>query len=143
MFSPLVYNKIISKLENLSDYYKILKDVQKINKKSFVNDYHFYSLAERYLQLCIEIMLDVGKMIINNQNLKKPEDNQSVFSVLRDEKVISQELHRQLSGIANFRNILVHDYEKIDREIVYDNLQKNIEQFTRFRKEIAKYLTKK
>jgi len=143
MFSPLVYNKIISKLENLSDYYKILKDVQKINKKSFINDYHFYSLAERYLQLCIEIMLDVGKMIINNQNLKKPEDNQSVFSVLRDEKVISQELHRQLSGIANFRNILVHDYEKIDREIVYDNLQKNIEQFTRFRKEIAKYLTKK
>jgi len=143
MFSPLVHNKIISKLENLSDYYKILKDVQKINKKSFVNDYHFYSLAERYLQLCIEIMLDVGKMIINNQNLKKPEDNQSVFSVLRDEKVISQKLHRQLSGIANFRNILVHDYEKIDREIVYDNLQKNIEQFTRFRKEIAKYLTKK
>ncbi|NCF75413.1 MAG: DUF86 domain-containing protein [Xanthomonadaceae bacterium] len=143
MISPIVFNKIISKLENLFDYYKILKEIQKVNRKSFVNDYHFYSLAERYLQLCIEIMLDISKMIINDQDLKKPEDNQNVFSVLKDEKVISKKMYNQLLGVANFRNILVHDYEKIDREIVYNNLQKNIEQFVQFRKEIAKYLNKK
>ncbi|MEA2064831.1 MAG: DUF86 domain-containing protein [Patescibacteria group bacterium] len=143
MISPLVYNKIVSKLENLSDYYKILKNIQEVNKKSFVNDYHFYSLAERYLQLCIEIMLDISKMIINDQNLKRPEDNQNVFCVLMEEKVISKKLHDQLVGIVNFRNILVHDYEKIDREIVYNNLQKNIDQFVRFKKETAKYLKKK
>lgn len=143
MISPIVFNKIISKLENLSDYYKILKEIQKVNKKSFISDYHFYSLAERYLQLCIEIMLDVSKMIVNDQDFKKPEDNQNVFSVLRDEKIISKKMHNQLLGVANFRNILVHDYEKIDREIVYNNLQKNIEQFVQFRKEIAKYLSKK
>ncbi|MCK5511033.1 DUF86 domain-containing protein [Candidatus Parcubacteria bacterium] len=142
MINPIIYNKIVFKLENLSEYYKILKDIQKVNKKSFVNDYHFYGLAERYLQLCIEIMLDISKMIVNSQNLKRPEDNQNVFDVLREEKVISKKLNNQLFGIANFRNILVHDYEKIDREIVYSNLQKNINQFVQFRKEIAKYLKK-
>ena len=142
MISPIVYNKIVSKLENLAEYYKILKDIQKVNKKSFISDYHFYSLAERHLQLCIEIMLDISKMIINDQDLKKPEDNQNVFSILREEKIISKKLHNQLLGIVNFRNILVHDYEKIDREIVYNNLQKNIEQFVQFRKELAKYLRK-
>ena len=142
MINPIIYNKIVFKLENLSEYYKILKDIQKVNKKSFVNDYHFYGLAERYLQLCIEIMLDISKMIVNDQNLKRPEDNQNVFGVLREEKVISKKLNNQLFGIANFRNILVHDYEKIDREIVYSNLQKNINQFVQFRKEIAKYLKK-
>ena len=126
----------------MAEYYKILKEIQKVNKKSFVSDYHFYSLAERHLQLCIEIMLDVSKMIINNQDLKKPEDNQNVFSVLKEEKIISKKLHSQLLGVVNFRNILVHDYEKIDREIVYNNLQKNIEQFVQFRKEFAKYLKK-
>ena len=142
MISPIIYNKIISKLENLSEYYKILKDIQKVNKKSFVDDYHFYSLAERHLQLCIEIMLDVSKMIINAENLKKPEDNQNVFGVLGEEKVISKKLRDQLLGVVNFRNILVHDYEKIDRKIVYDNLQSNIKQFIQFRKEIARYLNK-
>lgn len=142
MISPIIYNKIISKLENLAEYYRILKEIQKVNKKLFISDYHFYSLAERHLQLCIEIMLDVSKMIINNQDLKKPEDNQNVFSVLKEEKIISKKLHNQLIGIVNFRNILVHDYEKIDREIIYNNLQKNIEQFVLFRKELAKYLKK-
>ena len=68
MISPIVYNKIVSKLENLAEYYKILKDIQKVNKKSFISDYHFYSLAERHLQLCIEIMLDISKMIINDHD---------------------------------------------------------------------------
>lgn len=143
MISPIIYNKIIFKLGNLTDYYKILKNIQKINKKSFINDYHFYSLAERYLQLCIEIILDISKMIVNDRDLKRPEDNQNVFDVLMEEKVISKKLNNQLFGIVNFRNILVHDYEKIDREIVYDNLQKNIDQFVLFKKEIVKYLKKK
>lgn len=143
MINPITYNKIIAKLDNLTDYYKILKEIQKVNKRSFVNDYHFYGLAERYLQLCIEILLDVGKMFVNAENFKKPEDNQDVFNVLKNKKVISKKLYDQLFGIANFRNILVHDYDKIDRKKVYDNLQTSIEQFVQFRKEAAKYLKKK
>ena len=45
-------------------------------------------------------------------------------------------------GIANFRNILVHDYEKIDREIVYSKLQNNIIDFENFKKETLDYVNK-
>ena len=140
--SKEAYNKIISKLQKLDEYIKYLKEVQKINKDQFVEDYHFFGLAERYLQLSIEILLDVGKLLIVIKGLKRPEENQEIFSALRDEKIISEKLAGNLMGIANFRNILVHDYEKIDREIVYEKLRDNLEDFENFRKEIVGYVNK-
>ena len=105
-----------------------------------MGDYHLFGLAERYLQLSIEILLDVGKLMVLSENLRRPEDNQDIFVALQEHHVISVPLTEQLLGIANFRNILVHDYEKIDREIVYDKLQKNLDTFINFRKEILRYL---
>src|SRR4030042_3610346 len=120
MLNPIIFNKISAKLEKWDEYLKILKDIQKINKTSFVNDYHFFGLAERYLQLSIEIVLDIGKIILAEKNLARPDNNQEIFIILRDEKIISKALTEKIHGIVGFRNILVHEYEKIDRNIVYD-----------------------
>lgn len=140
--SKEAYNKIISKLQKLDEYLKYLKEMQNVNKNKFTEDYHFFGLAERYLQLSIEILLDIGKLLVIIKELKKPEENQEIFSVLRDEKIVSEKLADNLMGIANFRNILVHDYEKIDREIVYEKLQNNLIDIEDFKKEIAGYINK-
>ena len=140
--SKEAYNKIISKLQKLDEYLKYLKEMQNVNKNKFTEDYHFFGLAERYLQLSIEILLDIGKLLVIIKELKKPEENQEIFSVLRDEKIVSEKLADNLMGIANFRNILVHDYEKIDREIVYEKLQNNLSDIEDFKKEIAGYINK-
>lgn len=138
--SKLTYNKLIAKLERLDEYLVYLQELQRVNKDAFVSDYHLFGLAERYLQLSIEILLDVGKLMVLSENLRRPEDNQDIFVVLQEHHVISVPLTEQLLGIANFRNILVHDYEKIDREIVYHKLQKNLDTFINFRKEVLRYL---
>ncbi|PJE73717.1 MAG: DUF86 domain-containing protein [Candidatus Terrybacteria bacterium CG10_big_fil_rev_8_21_14_0_10_41_10] len=140
--SKEAYNKIISKLQKLDEYTKYLKEIQKVNKEQFVEDYHFFGLAERYLQLSIEILLDVGKLLIVIKGLKRPEENQEIFSALCDEKIVSEKLADNLMGIANFRNILVHDYEKIDREIIYEKLRNNLDDFENFKKEIVRYVNK-
>lgn len=141
--SKLVFNKIVAKLERLDEYLSNLRGIQKVQKKIFLNDYHFHGLAERYLQLAIEVLLDAGKLIIISEKLRKPEDNQDIFAVLGENKIISPRLSERLVGIANFRNILVHDYEKIDREIVYQKLQENIVDFADFKKEILRFLRHK
>lgn len=140
--SKLTYNKVISKLERLDEYLDHLTEIQKVNKKSFLADYHFHGLAERYLQLSIEILLDAGKLLIISENFRKPEDHQDIFVVLHESGILSEKLAERLIGIANFRNILVHDYEKIDREIVYQKLNKNLVDFQDFRKEILRFLKK-
>lgn len=140
--SKLTYNKIVAKLERLDEYLGYLKDIQKVHKQVFVTDYHFYGLAERYLQLAIEIILDIGKLIVIAEGFRRPEDNQDIFAVLHERGILSAELAGETIGIANFRNILVHDYEKIDREIVYQKLQRNLDTFTKFKRTIVGYLKK-
>lgn len=140
--SKIIFNKIIAKFERLDEYLLYLREIQKVNKKSFIKDYHFYGLAERYLQLAIEAILDIGKLIILTKNLRKPEDNQEIFIILCENNVFSKHELKNFSGIANFRNILVHDYEKIDREIIYKKLHDNIEDFVLFKKSVLKFLNK-
>lgn len=141
--SKALYHKILVKLEKLDEYFRYLSEIQKVNKKSFLHDYHFFGLAERYLQLSIEILLDVGKLVIASEMFRRPEDNQDIFDVLREEKIISTKLYARFSGIAQFRNILVHEYEKIDRETLYKKLKMHLDDFRNYKKEILKYLSVK
>ncbi len=138
--SKIIFNKIIAKFGKLDEYLKCLREIQKVNRKAFLADYHYYGLAERYFQLAIEVVLDIGKLMIIYQNLRRPEDNQDIFTVLTDEKILSSKLTEKFSGIAGFRNILVHDYEKINREIVYEKLQKSLKDFQDFKKAVLRFL---
>ena len=138
--SRLVFNKIVAKLERLDEYLDHLAELQKANKESFLADHHLYGLAERYLQLAIEVLLDIGKLLIISENLRKPEDNQDIFAVLGERGILSGKGAATLTGIISFRNILMHDYEKIDREIVYQKLQERLADFREFAHEVVKFI---
>lgn len=143
MISGLAYNKIIAKLQALDEYLTYLKELQKVNKRSFLHDYHQFGLAEHYLHLCIEVLLDVAKLIIIIYSFPRPEENRDVFRVLYDKRVINIKLYNCLAGISGFRNVLIHEYEKIDKERVYEYLQDSIDQFKEFKRQLLHFLNRK
>lgn len=141
--SKNTHNKILAKLARLDEYLRYLRQIQKASKAKFLNDFFVFGAAERYLQLAVEILLDIGKLLIVSQGLRRPESNQEIFEVLAEKRVISAPLLKRLTGIANFRNILVHDYEKINRGIIYQKVQKNLRDFVDFKKQVLKFLKRK
>jgi uncharacterized protein YutE (UPF0331/DUF86 family) len=54
--------------------------------------------------------------------------------------VISDSLGTRLDGLSGFRNILVHDYMALNRDLVLDNLLKAPQDFTDFMTEIRDWL---
>lgn len=140
-----IQQKIFSKLQKMDEYIEYLQQLSKEskNKKKFLSDFYLFGATERYLQLSIQIIIDIVKIIVIEENLKKPDDNQELISVLFNKKIISSKLAKKLDGIVGFRNILVHEYTKIDKNIVYQYLHKNINDFVLFKKEILKYIYKK
>jgi uncharacterized protein YutE (UPF0331/DUF86 family) len=138
--SKEAYNKIKTKLQRLDEYLEYLKELCKAPQARFLADHRLYGLAERYLQLSVQIIIDVGQMLIVAKNLRRPENNQDIFVILGGKKKISKSLEERLTGIANFRNILVHDYEKLNHKIVYNHLQASLKDFTDFKKQILKSL---
>ncbi|MEA3460183.1 MAG: HepT-like ribonuclease domain-containing protein [Chloroflexota bacterium] len=61
----LDHEAITARLDKLSEYGKILKELRKASRSEFIADYHVYGLAERYLQLSIECLLDIGGKLPN------------------------------------------------------------------------------
>lgn len=139
----LDHEAITALLDKLDEYGKILKELQRIPKSEFIADYHVYGLAERYLQLSIECLFDIGRLIIAGLGLQKPNRHQEIIEILWEAEVVSTNLASKLQGIAGFRNILVHNYLKINHNLVYENLQKGVTDFEDFAREIAEFLQKR
>lgn len=135
-------DKIISKFQKLDEYLSNLSQLKKEikNEQDFLNDFHLYGLAERYLQLSCQIVLDVVDLLIIGEGFKKPEDRYESISLLYNRGIVSENTASKLQGISGFRNILVHEYGEIDRKKVYEVLQNQVKDLEEFKKEILKFI---
>jgi uncharacterized protein YutE (UPF0331/DUF86 family) len=122
-------NKAIlaERLERLREYLGILETVQRHDRKRFVQDPFIHGVAERYLHLAIECLLDMGNHVISDRGYPKPESYADIFRILADQGVVPKDLLDELAGMAAFRNVLVHDYLRLDREKVYQILVEKVQ----------------
>ena len=82
--------------------------------------------VERTLHLAIESSLDIANHIIADERFREPKSNRDIFEVLFENKLISKEKATNLQKMAQFRNILVHDYLKVKPEIIFDILNNDL-----------------
>ncbi|MZP30475.1 DUF86 domain-containing protein [Heliobacterium undosum] len=110
------------KLALLNEYIHDLRDVRDnppISLSAVVNDKKTRRFVERTLHLAIECSLDIGNHIIADEKYREPRSNRDIFAVLVENGVISEALLGDLQKMAQFRNLLVHDYARIDPDIIY------------------------
>jgi len=140
--TSLTQQKILEKIENFNEYLRYLYQLQKEakNEKVFISDFHLFGNTERYLQLAVQVIIDVSHLIIIDLGLKRPEDNYEAISILFENKIISENLVRKLTKMIGLRNILVHEYGKIDRRKIYEILKEQIGDLEEFKKQIIKFL---
>lgn len=139
----VAHNKIIAKLQALDEYLSYLAELKKVEKRVFLNDFHIFGLVEHYLHLSIEALLDVSKLIIIAYGFPRPEEPQDALRILHDQKVISEKLFNKLAGIAGFRNVLIHEYEKVNKNIVFSYFHDNLDQFKDFKRQVLRFLAHK
>lgn len=129
------------KIAQLREYIRILKFLQKkANLDAFVKNFEIHGLAERYLHLAIENILDIADTIITQKDFRKPESYPDTILILVENKVLPEKFGIQFSKIAGFRNILVHNYISIDHEKVFHYLQENLTDLQKFLKYVVKFL---
>lgn len=128
----------IAKLQELIKKIRILQG--RVDLKQFLTDDVVRSAVERYLQLALEAVLDIADQVIGEQDFRKPEDYKDNILILAENKVIPQAFAKRFALAAGFRNILVHDYLKLDYEKVYQHFKEDTRDLEQFLKYIARYL---
>ncbi len=125
-------NIIENKISSAKKYLKILERYKKYSKQEIEENLDVKGALERYLYLAIQAAIDLAEAVVAYKNFRKPTTMSETFSILNEEKIIPDDLLKNLTGMVGFRNIVAHDYEKMNYDIVYDILQnrlKNIEEF--------------
>jgi len=111
-----------------------------LDRAAYTGDPRNYGSAERFLHLAIECVFDTGTHIIAASGLPRPERFADILPTLSQAAVIRRETADELSNLAGFRNILVHDYMRLNRERVHEFLNSKLDGFRRFAADIADYL---
>lgn len=110
--------------------------------ESYVNDVRLRRAVERSLQVAVEACLDIARRIIAIEGFRYPENNQDTFRVLVEEKIVPARLLDTLQEMARFRNLIVHDYARIDDARVYGILKQRLGDFDAYARAIANYLSR-
>jgi len=125
-------------LKQLRRAIKNLEEIARTQRDKFLQDYHIYGLAERYLQLAIEACLIICATIIATYNFRRAEDYHEMLSILAGQHIIPETLAYRLEVLTNLREGLVHDPDTINHEQLYEYMQHNIEDFNTFAEVIEK-----
>jgi uncharacterized protein YutE (UPF0331/DUF86 family) len=128
------------RLNKLDEYLEILQRLRAYDRTTFLDDPERYGSAERFLQLTIEALNDMGSHVIADLQLGMVESYRDVPRILVERDYISSDLGELWIQMIGFRNVLVHDYLDIDRNLVYRVLQDKLEDISRLRRVFAQWL---
>ena len=121
-------------------YLDILKEYKKYSRTELENDLNIRGAVERYLYLATQATIDTCDAFIALKDFRKPMSIREGFEILGEKKIISPTLQEKMVKIAGFRNIMAHDYAKIDYGRVYDIVQNKLGDVSEFIMEIKKVL---
>ena len=86
------------------------------------------------LQRACETSIDAAMRIVRLKKLGVPEESRAAFELLEENGIIPINLSNNLKKMVGFRNIAIHDYQKIDTAILEAILNNHLGEFREFAK---------
>lgn len=131
---------VLRKLASLDEYGGQIAEYGGISAASYQADWKVQRIVERTLQMMIETCLDIAGHIIADEGLRVPDSYADMFRILQERGILGDELRPVMEQMARFRNLVVHQYEKLDPAIVVTILDRHLTDFGRFRDAIVAWL---
>lgn len=132
-------SKLDDKTKEIESYLSDLMEITPDKIKDYKDNKEKKAACERYVEKIVEAMTDMAFLIIKNKKLEIPEDDISAFNILLDNKIVKEELAKKLKEAKGMKNIISHQYGKIDDRIVFNSIKNELEKdVNEFIKEVRK-----
>ncbi len=119
-------NRIKDKIIEIEKFIEELSSVLPFDFETYKIDFKLRAIGERYFERIIEAVVDLAFFVIKENNFKQPEEDKQSFDILAEEKIISNSLTEKLKNAKGMRNILAHEYGRIDNELVFHSLAEEL-----------------
>jgi len=126
---------VVLREEALAERLALLREtvakLRRAAKHDVEGDWNEWAL-ERGLQIAAQALFDVGNHVLAGAFSTRPKDYADVPPELAKRGVIPDALADRLKGLAGFRNLLVHDYARVDPSLVQKLLYSRLDDFSDF-----------
>ena len=108
-------------------------------------DFVKQAAVERILERIIARAIDINQHIIaenENKNISAPKDYKETFSAMVDLGVYDKNFAGEISKSVGTRNMLAHEYDKMDYSKVYNSMGDCLRDYNKYCEFILKFLEK-
>lgn len=99
---------------------------------NFSTDYTRQDAAILNVLRACEAASSLANMMVRNERIGVPGNNRDSFKLLEREGIITSELASALEAMIGFRNIAVHQYQKLNLAIVESVITKDLNDLLEF-----------
>ncbi len=119
--------RIEEKVEEITNWINELKEIVPSDLDRYISNKEKKAACERYIEKIVEAITDVAFLIIKEKKWRIPEDDSDAFTILKENKLISEDVTKKLKNAKGMRNILAHQYGKIDDQIIFEAITGDLE----------------
>lgn len=131
--------RILAKIDELDGYLVELRQVVPATFEAY-GTIEKKRACERLLQIAIEVVIDICGLLVAGLRLGLPAEEDDLFERLETASVISPDLKATLRSMRGLRNILVHEYGRVDDAIVFEVIRNELGDFDTFRTAVLQAL---
>ena len=132
-----------NKISSVKKYLSILESYRNHSVEEIERDATLRGAIERYLYLVCKTAIDLTEVIISVSKFRKPTTMSESFVILGEEGVIGADLRARMAKLVALLNVLAHEYEEINYEVLYDVLRNRLQDITEFVETAEEFLNLK
>ncbi len=128
---------IFSKIESIEKCLSRIEE-KRTSLKFNLEDYDTLDIIVLNLQRACQQSIDLAMFIVAEQKLGLPKESAGAFTLLAENNLITDEVAKAMRSMVGFRNIAIHEYQKIDPKIVKSILNDHLNDFKNFTSQLIK-----
>ena len=134
------YEVIVEKLLKLQEYIEQVERIKPDSYKAYISEITVKYSVERLMMLVVEIALGINNTILSNNDKPPAPDYFNSFIEVAECGVFDGAFAISIAPSTGLRNRLVHEYEKVNDEIVFNSINKFITLYKKYISMIFKYI---
>lgn len=132
---------IVAKAASVKRHIDRIKYKRNVTVEMFLEDLDRQESILFNLQMAIQNCIDIAAHIISDEGLGVPGSTNDMFYLLESNGYLDFHTVEKMVKAVGFRNLIVHEYAKVDLALVYRIAQANLDDFNGYLQSVLRKLS--
>lgn len=128
--------RVRRKIARIREHHRLVEELRADCAERFATDPLYRGALLHYLYLMADSCIALAELVIRWKGLRAPQSYHEAFDILGEHNILDPRFAHDFAGIAGFRNLLAHDYERLDPDVICGGILPRLEDVSRYLEQI-------